>query len=65
MRLDVRINLVALCAAFSGGANCHYSAHYSGKPSRAELLEVVALREGRTVESIVDEMNELRRATRK
>lgn len=45
-RLDVRENLIGLKPEH------HYSHHYSGKPSRDELLEIVAKREGKTSSEI-------------
>lgn len=44
-RLDLRLNLIALCATFSGGDNCHDAAH-NGAIMRCDLLAVVAAREG-------------------
>jgi hypothetical protein len=54
-RYDVRINLLALCATFSGGDNCHHAAHES-KVSRENLLAIIAKREERTAESIQEEL---------
>ena len=54
-RLDVKENLVALDRA------CHTAHHYSGKPSRRELLEVVSRREGVSVEDIENTIFALRR----
>ena len=59
-RLDVRINLVAICATFSGGDNCHARAH-SGEITRSELLEIVAAREQTTVEEIEATIHLMRR----
>lgn len=50
-RVDVPWNLLAACRT------CHTRLHYSGKPSRAELLAIVARREGVSVEEIEDEIN--------
>ncbi len=60
-RLDVPINLLSLCATFAGGDNCHHAAHNARSVSRDRLLLIVALREGVTVESIVDDIHRLRR----
>ncbi len=49
-QLDIRANLIALCT------RCHHSHHYSNRPTRQELLEVVAAREGRTVAEIEAEV---------
>jgi len=51
-RVDIRGNLIALGGAFD--CNCHGLTH-DGKIGREELLLLTALREGLTVESIVDE----------
>lgn len=59
-RLDIRINLIALCAVFSGGDNCHARAH-RGEIKRESLLEIVARREGTTSSSIEEEVWRLRR----
>ena len=53
-QLDVAINLIALCRM------CHRYYH-NGKIYRQELLEIVAKREGTTLEAIVDEIYRLRR----
>jgi hypothetical protein len=58
-RLDVRINLIALCAAFTGGDNCHASVH-AGVITRSDLLAEVARREATTPEAIVAEIHRLR-----
>lgn len=50
-RLDITENLMALCATFAGGENCHDKAHWGAIP-RAELLEIVARRERKTVQAI-------------
>ncbi len=60
-RLDIRINLIALCTAFSGGDNCHQRAH-DGHVPRDRLLAIVAKREGWKVEDIINTIWELRRA---
>ena len=57
-RVDIRGNLIALGGAFD--CNCHGLTH-DGKIGREELLLLTALREGLTVESIVDEVHRLRR----
>lgn len=59
-QLDIRINLVALCATFCGGLHCHALAH-SGHILRCDLLAVVAAREGRLQGEIEAEIKELRR----
>lgn len=59
MRIDLAINLVALCL------ECHHSAHFSSDPSRAKLLAIIAKREKRTEESINLEMAILRKKSRK
>ena len=50
-RVDIPENLVALCAVFSGGDDCHYRHHYSGIPSTSELFEIAAAREHTTAEA--------------
>lgn len=60
-RLDIPINLVALCRS-----PCHTNNHAANsgnrlRPNRDDLLLVVALREGLRVEDIVDEVHRLRR----
>ncbi len=59
-RMDVRIGLISLCGAFSGGMDCHARVH-NGKVDRSALLEVVSRREGRSVDSIEREIFALRR----
>ncbi len=53
-RYDIRINLLSLCL------ECH-TAFHNGGISREVLLEIVAIRERRTVESITEEIYRLRR----
>jgi hypothetical protein len=60
-RLDVRVNLVALCAPFSGGDDCHDAAH-DGRITKDDLLPVVAGREGTSPGAIRDEIFRLLRA---
>lgn len=48
-RLDIRINLMSLCRI-----PCHNDA--DGKIPRCSLLEIVAKREGRTPDSIEEEI---------
>ncbi len=54
-RVDRRINLVSLCR------ECHNGFHASGKPSRDELLEIVARREGATPDEITGLVMKIRR----
>ena len=58
-RLDIRGNLIALCATFNGN-DCHNRAH-ALKIDRRDLLAIIAKREKRTPESIVEELFELLR----
>jgi hypothetical protein len=44
-RLDVAINLIALCGVFTGGDNCHHEAE-QGHILRADLEAIIAAREG-------------------
>jgi hypothetical protein len=53
-RIDVRENLVSLCRV------CHTIHHAGCEPTTEDLLEVVAKREGRTVESIRRKIDRLR-----
>jgi hypothetical protein len=53
-RLDVRANLAALCAAFTGGDDCHDAAH-AGRITKDELIAVVARREGIQPGAVRDE----------
>lgn len=59
-RLDVPINLIALCATFSGGLNCHDQFH-TGQILREDLLAIVAKRERTTQQAIQEEIWRLRR----
>jgi hypothetical protein len=54
-RLDVRINLVALCRI------CHTNAHNGAGPTFEQLLDIVAKREGIQAQDIVDVVHFLRR----
>ena len=45
-RVDVRENLVSLCAI------CHRKSHAGHRPNRADLLSIAAKRENTTVEAI-------------
>jgi hypothetical protein len=54
-RLDVPVNLIALCAV-----PCHHDAQ-EGRILKADLLAVVAAREGVLQQDIIDEVNRLRR----
>jgi hypothetical protein len=45
-RVDVAANIVALCAAFSGGMDCHSSFHDGNEPTTADLLAVSAADHG-------------------
>lgn len=60
-RLDIDINLVALCGAFSGGLNCHHESHQGREPTTDDLLAVVAAREGTTQDAIRVAVRDLRR----
>ena len=54
-RLDISVNLVSLCATFTGGDNCHARVH-NGEIMRIDLLAVVAARENTQqdrIESVV------------
>lgn len=55
-RLDIRINLLALgLGAWAGRAaecSCHWGHHNGKSPTRAQMLEVAAKREGTTPEAI-------------
>jgi hypothetical protein len=62
-RLDVSVNLVSLCRL------CHSKVHAANsknnvRPKKADLLELVAKREGTTVEAITDKIHRLRRDTK-
>lgn len=52
-RMDLRINLAALCRL------CHRRVH-AGEISQAELLAVVAKREGRDVNEMEEELRRMR-----
>jgi hypothetical protein len=54
-QIDLPCNLIALCHAH------HYSHHYNGTPSTADLLAIVARREDTTVEAIQETIWRLRR----
>jgi hypothetical protein len=56
-QLDLPINVVALCSF-----GCHYRHHFSGTPSTADLLAIVARREGVSVEDIQQTVWRYRRA---
>ena len=58
-RVDAAWNIVALCVPFSGGNDCHYTAH-TGKPTRQDLLAIAAKREGTTVQAILDALAAIR-----
>lgn len=53
--LDMRENLMSLCR------QCHDRIHFTGRPSRAALLMLVALREGLTVEELEERLYAMRR----
>ncbi len=57
-RLDIPINLIALCWGWYRGrwSSCHDLAH-EGKLVREDFLPIVARREQRSAESIIDEIN--------
>lgn len=55
LRIDVALNLVSLCP------HDHIMHHNGHHPFRANLLEIVAKREGLSVLEIVDEINRIRR----
>ena len=57
-RMDVRINLIALCLF------CHRKAH-DGNVSRKRILEIIAAREGRTPEEVTAELDRLRQQSSK
>jgi hypothetical protein len=59
-RLDVDVNLISLGSSLSFECECHTKIH-AGHISKQHILEIVARREGRMVESIVDEVNLLLR----
>lgn len=63
-RLDVRINIASLCAAFSGGDCCHARTHNGGTPTFDDLIGIVAAREGVKLHEIVSEVWRLRRIER-
>lgn len=54
-QMDVRINLMGLCST------CHYRHHYSNVPTRDEILDYVAMREGMTPEELQDRLYLLQR----
>ncbi len=56
---DVSYNIAALCAAFSGGEDCHGRVH-SGHILRCEIVAVVSAREGLLQGELEDKLNELR-----
>ena len=60
-RVDVKINLIALCAVYAGGANCHHELH-QGRILRADLLAKVAAREGMLQAEVEAEVRRLRNA---
>ncbi len=60
-RLDLDINLVALCAVFSGGLDCHASHHAGHQPTTDDLLAVVAARERTTQDEIRRAVRDIRR----
>ena len=57
-RLDVPENLIALCATFHGG-NCHHRAE-ACEIKKEQLLEIVAKREGKSGQEIVQYLTELK-----
>jgi hypothetical protein len=60
-RLDHPWNLIALCAAFSGGLDCHARHHNGDGASRAELLAKISRRERVEPQAIMDELRRLQR----
>ena len=63
-RMDIRINLCAVCGPHFGGVGCHALVH-AGKIPRSRLLAIVARREGWDVEALEAELFRLLRTSRK
>jgi hypothetical protein len=63
-RLDVRINLIALGSSAAFQCQCHTEVH-AGTISRADLLLIVAQREGVLQGEIETEIYRLRREPKK
>ncbi len=53
--IDHRYNVLPVCLA------CHDRIHYEGRPTRQELLALVARRERVSTEWIIDTLNNIRR----
>jgi|ERR1700722_1115634 len=60
-RIDHPLNLVSLCAPFSGGNDCHGRHHLGQSPTAEELWEIAGKREGVTGEQAEAEINRIRR----
>lgn len=57
-QIDIPINLFGACLPLDlGSCNVHESHHQSSRPSRAELVEFVAKRDGITVEQWWEQIN--------
>jgi hypothetical protein len=59
-RLDVHLNLVSLCATFSGGDNCHHAVTV-GDIAQYDTLAIVAVRESIGQDEILGILHELLR----
>lgn len=51
-RLDLSINIIPLCAVFTGGENCHHNAEHGLPPSDEDCFTIIAKREGTNVHAI-------------
>jgi hypothetical protein len=60
-RLDVRLNLLAVCPIFSCGCNCHYQEHFYSRYTRLELIAIAAKREGVPTDTAEAILHTLRR----
>lgn len=56
-RVDIAENLCSLCRC------CHSLSHNGQEPTREQLLEIAAKREGTTAEKITEKVNGLRNET--
>lgn len=63
-RLDIRENLVALGSTRLFLCTCHSDSHAGCRPTRIDLLEIAARREGTTPEEITEKVYRLRRETK-
>jgi hypothetical protein len=67
-RIDHPWNILATCAAFSGGSDCHARIHMATltvngrRLTREDLWEIVSRREGVTFEEVENLMFEIKRA---